>query len=163
MAVRGGRFEGVVGVGGFVSGEFVVTTARAVDLAASTSDAVRELNHLTQHRDALRSPAEVDRVVAELSAMAARLPQLLRQLGGWLNAEQDDGRVRSDNPAAPGLIISWADSGLLAAARAADALGVELDAAHQHLSHLGAAEPRTRVVAGSGHPAHDGRGGPNAG
>jgi hypothetical protein len=47
----------------------------AVDLAATTAEAVRQLNHLTIVPRALAEPAELDRIVAELATMACRLPQ----------------------------------------------------------------------------------------
>ena len=45
------------------------------------------MNHATRHREALEYPSDVDRVVRELSSAAARLPQLLSQVGAWLEHE----------------------------------------------------------------------------
>lgn len=42
-----------------------------IDLADAAAQAVRELNHRTQHRSALNGPAQLDRIVAELAVMVA--------------------------------------------------------------------------------------------
>lgn len=138
-----------------------------IDLAATAAEAVRELNHRTLHQTALTGPAQLDRIVAELVVMVAGLPQLLRQLGGWLATEQDAGRIRSDNHIDPGRIVDQAAADLADAGNAARQLGQVLDAAHQHTAHLGsrsagdgaaAARPapparagRAGTVAASGH------------
>ena len=113
----------------------------AVDLAATTAEAVRQLNHLTIVPRALAEPAELDRIVAELATMACRLPQLLRQLSNWLDAEQRAGRLRSDNSTDPARIVARAAAQLAAAGHAAHDLSRTLDAARQHLAHLGAPRP----------------------
>jgi hypothetical protein len=109
-----------------------------VDLAAAAAQAVRELNHRTLHQDALTGPAQLDRTVAELAVMVAGLPQLLRQLGGWLAAEQRADRIRSDNHLDPGRTVDQAAADLADAGHTARQLGQLLDAAHQHTAHLGA-------------------------
>ena len=55
-----------------------------VKVAATAAEAVRELTHRTLGPPALTGPAELDRLVAELAVMTDTLPQLLRQLSGWL-------------------------------------------------------------------------------
>ncbi|HEU0040981.1 MAG TPA: hypothetical protein VFQ15_01400, partial [Jiangellaceae bacterium] len=119
----------------------MTSTQGAVDVAGIAAEAVRELNHRTLGPHALTGPAELDRIVAELAIMAARLPQLLRQLGGWLHAEQGAGRVRSDNSTDPARIVARAAAELDTAGHAAHELGHALDDAHQHLAHLGAGRP----------------------
>ena len=113
----------------------------AADHAATAAEAVRALNHLTLGRRALAEPAELDQLVAELAIMAARLPQLLRQLRGWLEAEQHTGRLRSDDTTHPARIVDRAAAELTNAGHAAHDLGRALDNAHQHLAHLAATEP----------------------
>jgi len=112
-----------------------------VDHAATAAEAVRALNHLTLGQRAVGKPAELDRLVAELAIMAGRLPQLLRQLGGWLDTEQHAGRLRSDNTTDPARIVDRPAAELAQAGHAAHDLGRALDDAHQHLAHLGATEP----------------------
>jgi hypothetical protein len=116
--------------------------ATAVDHAATTGEAVRALIHLTLGQHALSEPAELDRLVAELAIMAGRLPQLLRQLGRWLDAEQCAGRLRSNNTTDPTQIVDRAAAELAKADPAAHDLGRALDDAHQLLAHLAANEPR---------------------
>jgi len=112
-----------------------------VENAATAAEAVRALIHLTLGRGALGEPAELDRLVAELAIMADRLPQLLRQLHGWLITEQHADRLRSDDTTDPARIVDRAAAQLTEAAHAAHDLGRALDNAHQLLAHLAAAEP----------------------
>jgi hypothetical protein len=116
-----------------------------IDHAATAAEAVRALIHLTLGRRALAEPAELDRIVAELATMTGRLPQLLRQLRGWLDTEQHAGRLRSDDTTDPARIVDRAAAELTDAGHAAHDLGRALDDAHQLLAHLAATEPdRTR-------------------
>lgn len=128
-----------------------------VDLAATTAEAVRQLNHLTIVPRALDEPAELDRIVAELATMACRLPQLLRQLSNWLDAEQHAGRLRSDNSTDPARIVARAATQLAAAGRAAHDLSRTLDHAHQHLAHLGAPVSHRRRQKPASPTVRDGR------
>ncbi len=66
---------------------------RTIQLAETMAEIVRTLNHQTRHHEALRYPSEADRLLRELSAAAARLPQLLGQVTSWLHAEVCAGRV----------------------------------------------------------------------
>lgn len=117
-----------------------MTSPRApstADLAATAAETIRQLNHHTLHPHALTAPAELDRAVAELAAMAWRLPQLLRQLDRWLQAEQHAGRIRADHATDPAPAVAHAAADLADAGRIAHELGRALDDAHQHLAHLG--------------------------
>lgn len=129
----------------------------AVELAATTAEAVRQLNHLTLVPRALSGPAELDRIVAELATMAVRLPQLLRQLGSWLEAEQLAGRIRSDNSTDPTRIVARAATQLAAAGHAAHELDRTLDGAHQQLAHLGARSAAGAVTSRPASAVRDGR------
>lgn len=119
-------------------------------VAAAAAEAVRELNHRTQGPTTLTGPAELNRLVAELAVMTARLPQLLRQLGDWLQTEHDAGRVRSDNHIDPGRLVDHAAADLADAGHCARGLGRALDAAHQHTTHLGARPADHAVTAADG-------------
>ena len=116
-----------------------------VENAATAAEAVRTLNHLTLGRSALGEPAELDRLVAELAIMAGRLPQLLRQLRGWLDAEQHTGRLRTDNTTDPARTVDRAAAELTEAGHAAHHLRRALDDAHQLLAHLAVATEPDRT------------------
>jgi hypothetical protein len=74
---------------------------RTLQLAETFAELARVLNHQTRHHEALRNPADADRLIRELSTAAARLPQLLRQVTAWLNAEYEEGRIRMADGADP--------------------------------------------------------------
>ena len=118
-----------------------IASRPTVENAATAAEAVRALIHLTLDRDALSEPAELDRLVAELAIMTGRLPQLLRQLRGWLDTEQHAGRLRTDDTTDPARIVDRAATRLDAAGHVANNLNRALDDAHQLLAHLAATEP----------------------
>ena len=68
-----------------------------LEVAEAYAHSVRVLNHLTRDHEALEYPAEAHRLVGELSCAAERTPQLLRQIGGWLEREQAAGRIGTDD------------------------------------------------------------------
>ena len=117
-----------------------ISSRTTIDYADTAAEAVRALIHLTHGQRALSEPAELDRLVAELAVMAGRLPQLLRQLRGWLHVEQHAGRLCSDDTTHPARIVDRATDRLAEAGHAADDLGSALDHAHQLLAHLAATE-----------------------
>ncbi len=125
----------------------------AVDLAVTAAEAVRGLNHHTLGRHALSEPAELDRIVAELATMAQGLPQLIRQLSSWLNAEHDAGRIGSDDHLDEALVVDRAAAQLAAGRHAAHELGQFLDNARQQLAHLQtrSTSQRLKQVSHDGH------------
>ena len=64
-----------------------------LELAEGFAEIARTLNHLTRHHESLHYPAEADELIREISSAAGRLPQLLEQVSGWLEAEQAAGRI----------------------------------------------------------------------
>jgi hypothetical protein len=109
-------------------------------LAETMAEYARLLNHRTLRHAALRYPSDADRVVRELALMAGRLPQLLEQIGAWLAAEQEAGRIE----VAPNEF----GGGPLAAARAVAAARLRLDAARLEAEELhGALEYAGHVLA----------------
>ena len=64
-----------------------------LEVAEAASEAIRVLNEQTRHHEALESPEDADVVVSALATMAHRLPQLLDQVGHWLEAEEAAGRL----------------------------------------------------------------------
>jgi len=112
---------------------------RTRQLAKTFAELVRVMNHATMHHEALGEPSDADRVVRELSSAAARLPQLCAQIGGWLQREQDAGRIEvaGEDPA---VSVMAAVMNLEDAAAAAVRLQGELDAAASVTSTLAARE-----------------------
>lgn len=127
------------------------TPPSTVELAATTAQAIRDLNHRTRGPDAFPGPAELYRLVTELVLLVDGLPQLLNQLGRWLHAEHDADRVRSDNHADPGPTVSRATAHMADAGGAARELAHSLARAQQHLAHLGATRP-DRTINHAGQP-----------
>ena len=109
-----------------------------VELADTAAQTVRELNHHTRGPDAFTGPAQLYRLVGELVLLANSLPQLLDQLGCWLDTAHDADRVRADDHADPGPTVTRATTQLADAADAARDLAHLLGRAQQHLAHLGA-------------------------
>ena len=64
-----------------------------IEVANALALSVRVLNHLTRHHEALEFPADADLLIRELAVGASRLPQLLSQVGAWLDREQAAGRI----------------------------------------------------------------------
>src|SRR5574337_1370489 len=119
-------------------------TNPTLELADQAAQAVRELNHRTRDAGAFTGPAELYRLVGELALLVGGLPQLLNQLEGWLHAERDAGRVRSDNHADPGPAVCGAAAHLARAGYPAHDLADLLTSAQQHLAHLGTTTPNQR-------------------
>jgi hypothetical protein len=125
----------------------------SVEVAATAAQAVHELTHRTLSPSALTGPAELDRLLAELAVMTDGLPQLLRQLSGWLSTQQHAGRFRSDNHTHPRQLVDRATADLTAAGHAARQLSQALDHAHQHTAHLSASSAATPSPTPSPTPA----------
>ena len=107
-----------------------------LQLAEHAAETVRDLNHLTRGQHAFAEPAELARLLAELTTMASGLPQLLGQLDRWLRHEHHAGRVRADSDTDPDHILSRAAAQLTCGRHAAHDLAAALDTAHQHLAQL---------------------------
>jgi uncharacterized membrane protein YccC len=106
-------------------------------LGEHAARAIRDLNHLTRHPDALADPAELSQLLADLATMASRLPQLLDQLHSWLRHEHHAAHLRADTDADPGALATLAAEQLTRAGECARDLAHALDTTHQHLAHLG--------------------------
>ncbi|MFG2986204.1 hypothetical protein ACGFYQ_33970 [Streptomyces sp. NPDC048258] len=109
------------------------TAAAVSDVAA---EAIRDLNHLTRSaREGFEYPADAYSTVANLAAMAARLPQALDQLAAFIKGLEESGRLRSDKDTlADDLEATYA--GLTIAAGAAKTLQGALDRAHNGLGPI---------------------------
>jgi hypothetical protein len=120
----------------------------ALQLADGAAEAVRGLIHLTRFPDAIADPAELSRLLAELTTLTSRLPQLLDQLHRWLRREHDAARVQADTGTDPDELVRLAAAELTRANLSAHHLAATLDTAHQHVAHLTTAqqgEPNTEA------------------
>ena len=114
-----------------------------LEVAEAFAEASRVLNHLTLSHEALEYPSEVDTLIRYLASAAASHPQLLGQIGGWLEQEQAAGRIRvagSENY--PATAVAAARVRLDKAAAIAEELQEALDYAASVTCNLAAAEVR---------------------
>lgn len=119
----------------------MIGDGHVLELAERAAEDVRELNHHTRDPRVFTGPAELYRLVGEFAVLVGGLAQLLGQLDRWLQTEHDAGRVRADTGAEAGRIIAAAGADLADAGDAAHEVAHALDAALQHLAHLGATDP----------------------
>ena len=110
--------------------------ARTLKLAGTLAEVVRCLNHATRDHEALEYPAEAHRLVGELSSAAERTPQLLSQVGGWLEREQAAGRIGTDDGTWHAAKVTAARVRLDRAAQIAAELHEALDFAASAICHL---------------------------
>ena len=110
---------------------------RTLKLAETLAEIMRVLNHTTMHHEAIGKPSDVDRVVRDLSSMEARLPQLLGQLGAWLEQEEATGRIEVAGQAEdPAVSVMAVVMNLEDASGAAARAQVDLDVAASVTSSL---------------------------
>lgn len=116
---------------------------RPVEEASSAAEAIRALNHQTM-AGGLLDVVDVYQLLAELSLMAGRLPQLFRQLEQLVDDLVEAGDVvvvdgpNAGDPAAVGAIAGhW----LAASAGAADELAHRVDRAQQALTWAAPTQP----------------------
>ena len=105
-----------------------------LELAEGLAEIVRALNLQTRHHEALESPEDAGVVLSALATMAHRLPQLLDQVGHWLEAEEAAGRLEvTDGKFAgrPGAVANAVRILLDAAAGRFREAETALEAAHQ--------------------------------
>lgn len=106
---------------------------RTVAVAELAAEAVRFLNYATR-AGGLTYPASVYTVAGSLALAASRLPQMLRQAGGFLARELEAGRLGQDDGRSPAGTVDAALFGLSAAAGAADDLARALNGVQAALS-----------------------------
>ncbi|WP_331724051.1 hypothetical protein [Streptomyces erythrochromogenes] len=106
-----------------------MTDKTPVSVTDTAAEAIRDLNHLTPD---LQYPGDAYSTVANLSALAMRLPQALEQIAAFVKGLEEQGRLRSDKDTLDeDLAATYA--GLNVAAAAAQTLYGALDQAHQGL------------------------------
>jgi hypothetical protein len=104
-------------------------------LADDAAEAIRSLNHATMSaRDGWVYPGDAYSTVAGLAAMARMLPQALVQMGRFMDALEETGRLTSDHGQAdlPGRLEAF-HGAMRNAEDHARILGRALDRAHQSL------------------------------
>ena len=111
-------------------------------LARTAAEAVRSLNHATLGGNGLGQPADAYAVLGELSLAAARLPQLLGQVGTWLAAALAAGRLGCDDGTDPAAAVSGAWLFISDARASAAALARDLGQAQQQLAAVNGVPPR---------------------
>ncbi len=112
-------------------------------VAGALAEGVRVLNHGTGNHtaEALRWPADVDAIVQSLTTMTERSPQLLEQIGDWLEEECAEGRLLiSHGPwkGNPDETVTQVQSWLSGATEAAGELYAALNGARQVTATIGA-------------------------
>lgn len=103
-------------------------------LASAAAEAIRALNHATLGGDGLGQPADAYQVLGELSLAAARLPQLLGQVGTWLATALARGQLGCDDGTSPAAAVSGAWLFISDARGSAAALARDLGQAQQQLA-----------------------------
>ena len=113
-----------------------------LELADAVARIIRTMNHLTRQHEALQYPAEVCMVIGELKSAAGGFPQLLGQIGAWLEREQAAGRIEvaGDPDASSEAEVIAARINLDLASAAAEELRDALKAVASVTSALAAAE-----------------------
>jgi hypothetical protein len=113
-----------------------------VSLGEQAAEAIRSLNHLTRGPGAFADPTQACQLVAALTAMTGRLPQLLGQTATWLHGELHTGRLRIDTTAHtddPAELLAAIAACLAQAGHCAHRLNQVLDTTQQHTAHLATA------------------------
>jgi hypothetical protein len=110
-----------------------------VQHAAAAAEAVRALNHATVHvrgQDGYASAEDVDEVLAQLAALAQRLPQALEQAARWLERAGTTGHVDHDRGLDGDRAATLAGVLMRAGAAAAQTMQRRLEETRQITSHL---------------------------
>ncbi len=110
------------------------------DAAALAAETIRYLAYATS-RDGLTTPATVYALTGDLSAAAARLPQVLAQITGWLCHQASAGLIADDHHRPARQVADEAAATLIVAARHAGDLARTLAAAQNLAATLHPADP----------------------
>lgn len=119
-------------------------TPRPAESANTAAEAIRALNHATAPRaGGLVFPSDAYDVLTDLAALAARLPQALRQVGAFLDGQCEHDRVRivdGEHRGDPVAAVTTCAHHLQAAGAAAERLHQALDAARAAIVWAATAE-----------------------
>ncbi|WP_327655988.1 hypothetical protein [Streptomyces sp. NBC_00483] len=118
----------------------MTTHPTPVELADRAAETVRDLNYATlPWASGLAFPGDAYSTVGNLSMLAMRLPQALRQITGFIDRQHEQGALYSDQGTdSLETRIAMLRSATDAAVIAADALYAALEQAHGALSPIGA-------------------------
>jgi hypothetical protein len=119
------------------------TSDDTVRLARTAAEAVRGLNHLTGHDAGPGQPSAAYDITGALALAASRLPQLLTQIGTWLDQALAARQLGHDLGKDPAGAIDAAAIFLSDARTSAAALAGDLSAAQQYLALINGS-PRSR-------------------
>jgi hypothetical protein len=119
------------------------TSDDTVRLARTAAEAVRGLNHLTGPAAGLGQPSAAYDITGALALAASRLPQLLTQIGTWLDQALAARQLGHDLGEDPAGAIDAAVIFLSDARTSAAALAGDLSAAQQYLALINGS-PRSR-------------------
>lgn len=122
-------------------------------LARTAAETIRALNHATLGGSGLDQPADAYQLLGELSLAASRLPQLLTQVGRWLDGALAAGQLGCDDRTDPAIAVSGAQTHMTAARNTAAALARDLDYAQQQIAAVHGS-PSLIADALARHPEH---------
>ena len=108
----------------------------AVALARAAAEAIRGLNHATRCDAGLGQPSAAYDVIGALSLAAARLPQLIAQITGYLDQSLQAGRLGNDLGEDPAPDVDGAGVFLGDARMSAAALAGDLSQAQEQLAYI---------------------------
>jgi len=103
-------------------------------LARTAAETIRALNHTTLGGGGLAQPADAYQLLGELSLAASRLPQLLTQVGRWLDRALAAGQLGCDDRTDPAIAVSGAQTYMTDARTTAATLARDLDYAQQQIA-----------------------------
>ena len=115
-----------------------------LEVLQAAAQAIRVANHVSRDRAAIGEPADAWHAILELVSVAERLPQLCEQIGGWLEAEREAGRIAVPSgtmAGQPDLAVLTVTEALAHAGTVAEELRAVLNAAANVASTLAAASP----------------------
>ena len=115
-----------------------MTTTPLVGTAEDAVMIIHKLNLQTRDEHAITEPAELARLLASLTALAAGLPQLLGQLERWLTRQHAHQQIHAVGDPAPNHLVEAIGSDLNRAGRIAHDLAAILDSTHQNAADLSA-------------------------
>ena len=108
----------------------------AAALARAAAEAIRGLNHATRCDAGLGQPSAAYDVIGALSLAAARLPQLIAQITGYLDQSLQAGRLGHDLGEDPAPDVDGAGVFLGDARMSAAALAGDLSQAQEQLAYI---------------------------
>lgn len=120
----------------------------AVEHAEEAAEAIRAINHVTFHAEALPYPSDAWRLISHLASLAHRLGQALEQTGNLVGGKQERGEIGIDHGTAyaghPEMAVGDCLTGLQDAVQAAGLLAEALERAARPLTYAHYLDPLCR-------------------